>query len=84
MKLDAKLTAIGRAISSEFRTNNRAEGVRISRMAVGTAIHASQRARVAKTGVLQELDDYAVGSQTVHNEVFTRSVGLELIKQMQP
>src|SRR5882724_5885083 len=60
MKPDAKLTAIGRTNSSEFRAKNRAERIRISGVGVWTAVHPSKGARVAKTEGPQEFDGHGI------------------------
>src|SRR6267142_1409843 len=81
MKRDAKLTPIGRTISSEFGTKNCAEGVRIPGIAVGTANHASQRARIAKTRGPQDFDGNCIRRQAVHDERFARGARKESMKQ---
>src|SRR5882724_899006 len=60
MKPDAKLTAIGRTNSSEFRAKNRAERIGISGVGVWTAVHPSKGARVAKTEGPQEFDGHGI------------------------
>src|SRR5712664_2318941 len=81
MKQDAKLTPIGRTISSEFGTKNCAEGVRIPGMAVGTANHASQRARIAKARGPQEVEGNGIRCQAVHDERLARGARKESMKQ---
>src|SRR2546422_1069480 len=81
MKQDAKLTPIGRTISSEFGTKNSPEGVRIPGVAVGAANHASQRARIAKTRGPQEFDGNGIRCQAVHDERLARGARKKSMKQ---